>query len=82
MVPQPCFWIEIISNKTGIALDKIIFSRDFELNQMAMIKRYLLSQKKVNSGRILTDELPFPLFTKAVVENKQLKSFEIKIGFS
>ena len=56
-------------------------SRDFELNQRSMIK-YLCSQKKVNSGRILTAELPFPLFTKAIIENKQLKSFEIKIGFS
>ena len=57
-------------------------SRDFELNQRSMIKRYLLSQKKVNSGRIVTAELPFPLFTKAIIENKQLKSVEIKIGFS
>jgi hypothetical protein len=47
-----------------------------------MIKRYLLSQKKVNSGRIVTAEFPFPLFTKAIIENKQLKFFEIKIGFS
>ena len=46
------------------------------------LKRYLLSQKKVNSGRIVTAELPFPLFTKAIIENKQLKSFEMKIGFS
>ena len=56
-------------------------SRDFELNQRSMIK-YLCSQKKAKSGRILTAELPFPLFTKAIIENKQLKSFEIKIGFS
>jgi hypothetical protein len=47
-----------------------------------MIKRYLLSQKKVNSGRIVTAELPFPLLAKAIIRNKQSKSFEIKIGFS
>ena len=43
-----------------------------------MIKKYILSQKKVNSGRIVTAELPFPLFAKAIIENKQLKSFEKK----
>jgi hypothetical protein len=37
----------------------------------SMIKRYLLSQKKVNSGRIVTAELHFPLFAKAIIENKQ-----------
>jgi hypothetical protein len=38
-----------------------------------------LSQKKVNSGRIVTAQLPFPLFAKAIFKNKQLKSFEIKL---
>ena len=45
----------------------------------SMIKRYLLSQKKVNSGRIVTAQLPFPLFAKAIFKNRQLKSFEIKL---